>query len=327
AVVLTEESTTSSSRIFLKILLQDMAEELGMKALNDRLKSTEYRVAEAVKGMFPSNDAQAMRFAINYYTSIGLGAITEEMREQLKELPLLKAGDDSDSDSGSDSSSGSSSGSYSSSSSRSYSGSDSDSSSSSASYSSSSSRSRSPRRKTSMSPRNSRRSYSRSPDPGARPAPVALPAEQGDIVPSTHSEKDSAALSDSRSRSPQPNNRPEAHRPRVRSPSYSPAASPVRRSPERSPSADAAEHGVRSMDKLSLREGTSARGRSPVGEKGADSRSRSPHRRHRSPAYSRSPSPRAGYGRSRGRDEHRSTRPRYDRDRSREVILPVKVAV
>ncbi|KAJ2349962.1 pre-mRNA-splicing factor cwc22 [Coemansia sp. RSA 2671] len=349
AVVLTEESTTSSSRIFLKILLQDMAEELGMKALNDRLKSTEYRVAEAVKGMFPSNDAQAMRFAINYYTSIGLGAITEEMREQLKELPLLKAGDDSDSDSGSDSSSGSSSGSYSSSSSRSYSGSDSDSSSSSASYSSSSSRSRSPRRKTSMSSRNSRRSYSRSPDPGARPAPVALPAEQGDIVPSTHSEKDSAALSDSRSRSPQPNNRPEARRPRVRSPSYSPAASPVRRSPERfsyrnsgnsraaaghrsrsplpsrkrhrsrSPSADAAEHGVRSMDKLSLREGTSARGRSPVGEKGADSRSRSPHRRHRSPAYSRSPSPRAGYGRSRGRDEHRSTRPRYDRDRSREV--------
>ncbi|KAJ2817820.1 pre-mRNA-splicing factor cwc22, partial [Coemansia sp. 'formosensis'] len=73
-VVLTEESTTSSSRIFLKIVLQDMAEELGMKTLNDRLKSTDYKVAEAVKGMFPSNNAPAMRFAINYYTSIGLGA-------------------------------------------------------------------------------------------------------------------------------------------------------------------------------------------------------------------------------------------------------------
>ncbi|KAJ2733186.1 pre-mRNA-splicing factor cwc22 [Coemansia sp. BCRC 34962] len=224
-VVLTEEATTSSSRIFLKILLQDMAEELGMKALNDRLKSTEYKVAEAVKGMFPSNDARAMRFAINYYTSIGLGAVTEEMREQLKELPLLKAGDDSDSDSSSDSSSRSSSGSYSSSSSGSYSGSDSDSSGSSSSYSSSSS----------------------------------------------------------------------------------------------SPSADAAEHGVRSMDKLSLRDGTSMRDRRPERERGADSRSRSPQRRRRSPAYSRSPSPRAGYGRSRGQDEHRSARPRYDRDRSREV--------
>ncbi|KAJ2484670.1 pre-mRNA-splicing factor cwc22 [Coemansia sp. RSA 2320] len=106
-VVLTEEATTSSSRIFLKIMLQDLAEELGLKALNDRLKSTEYRVSEAVKGMFPSSNAPAMRFAINYYTSIGLGAITEDMREQLKALPLLNAGDSSDSGSGSDSSSGS----------------------------------------------------------------------------------------------------------------------------------------------------------------------------------------------------------------------------
>ncbi|KAJ2643832.1 pre-mRNA-splicing factor cwc22 [Coemansia sp. RSA 1694] len=151
-VVLTEEATTSSSRIFLKIVLQDMSEELGMKTLNDRLKSTEYKVSEAVKGMFPSNNVQAMRFAINYYTSIGLGAITEEMREQLKALPLLTAGDNSsDSDSSSDSSSGSSSGSYTSSSSDSGSGSDTDSSSGSKSYSSSS-RSSSPRRTTRRSP-------------------------------------------------------------------------------------------------------------------------------------------------------------------------------
>ncbi|KAI7835066.1 armadillo-type protein, partial [Kickxella alabastrina] len=84
AVVLTEEATTSSSRIFLKILLQDLAEELGLKTLNEKLKSTDLRVSEAVKGMFPSDSAKATRFAINYYTSIGLGAITEEMREWLK---------------------------------------------------------------------------------------------------------------------------------------------------------------------------------------------------------------------------------------------------
>ncbi|KAJ2756648.1 pre-mRNA-splicing factor cwc22 [Coemansia pectinata] len=372
-VVLTEESTTSSSRIFLKIVLQDMAEELGMKTLNDRLKSADYKVAEAVKGMFPSNNVQTMRFAINYYTSIGLGAITEEMREQIKELPLLTAGDDSDSGSGSDSSSGSSSGSYSSSSSSSGSHSDSDtdsSSGSSASYSSSSSRSRSPRRdsrrsplrKMSQSPRNRRRSHSRSspkrlPDTEARPIPVTPAAvlnERPAIASSIDSEKGKAVVRDSRSRSPQPNTTPETRRPRVRSPSYSPAASAMSRSPERtfnnngdnskaaasnsasgrasrsplpsrkryrsrSPNAGTAEHEVRNMDRLSLRDGASARGRDSEREKGADSRSRSPPRRRRSPSYSRSPSPRAGYDRSRGRDEYRPTRSRYSRDRSRDV--------
>ena len=34
---LTEEATTSSGRIFLKVLLQDMSETLGLKTLNDRL--------------------------------------------------------------------------------------------------------------------------------------------------------------------------------------------------------------------------------------------------------------------------------------------------
>ncbi|KAJ1668449.1 pre-mRNA-splicing factor cwc22 [Coemansia sp. RSA 1646] len=116
AVVLTEEATTSSSRIFLKILLQDLAESLGLKALNSRLKSTDPTMSEAVKGMFPSDSAKSIRFAINYYTSIGLGAITEEMREWLKSAPTLTVGG-SDSDSGSesdtDSGSSSSSGSYS----------------------------------------------------------------------------------------------------------------------------------------------------------------------------------------------------------------------
>ncbi|KAJ2355499.1 pre-mRNA-splicing factor cwc22 [Coemansia sp. RSA 2618] len=87
AVVLTEETTTSSSRIFIKILLQDMAENLGLKSLNDRLKSDDPRMTEAVRGMFPRDDAKSIRFAINYYTSIGLGAVTEEMREWLKTAP------------------------------------------------------------------------------------------------------------------------------------------------------------------------------------------------------------------------------------------------
>ncbi|KAJ2724891.1 pre-mRNA-splicing factor cwc22 [Coemansia sp. Benny D115] len=106
AVELTEETTTSSSRIFLKILLQDLAEELGLKGLNDRLKSSDPKISEAVAGMFPRTNAKSIRFAINYYTSIGLGAVTEEMREWLKTAPTTAAAGDSGSDSDSDSSTG-----------------------------------------------------------------------------------------------------------------------------------------------------------------------------------------------------------------------------
>ncbi|KAJ1811756.1 pre-mRNA-splicing factor cwc22, partial [Coemansia sp. RSA 2598] len=140
AIVLTEEATTSSSRIFLKVLLQDLAEELGLQRLNERLKSDDPRVSEAVKGMFPISNPKAIRFAINYYTSIGMGAITEEMREWLKTAQAKAMSEDSDSsssgsssgsgsdtDSGSGSESGSSTGSYTSSGSDSDSGSESDS--------------------------------------------------------------------------------------------------------------------------------------------------------------------------------------------------------
>ncbi|KAJ2082900.1 pre-mRNA-splicing factor cwc22 [Coemansia sp. RSA 988] len=118
-IILTEEATTSSSRIFLKILLQDLSENLGLKALNGRLKAPDSKMAEAVGGLFPNSDPKSVRFAINYYTSIGLGAITDEMREWLKTAPSLTA-DGENSDWESDSSSGSSSRS-------SYSGSESDS--------------------------------------------------------------------------------------------------------------------------------------------------------------------------------------------------------
>ncbi|KAL5225098.1 hypothetical protein ABZP36_011737 [Zizania latifolia] len=79
---LTEEDTTSSSRIFIKILFQD----------------------------HPKNT----RFSINFFTSIGLSGITETLREYLKNMPrlimqqqkpVLSESESSDSGSGSDSSS------------------------------------------------------------------------------------------------------------------------------------------------------------------------------------------------------------------------------
>ncbi|KAI4108520.1 MAG: hypothetical protein L6R37_000956 [Teloschistes peruensis] len=84
-VHLNEEETTSSSRIFIKILFQDLAEALGMSKLQARLKDDVLR--PSYDGIFPTDNARSTRFSINYFTSIGMGALTEDMREHLKNAP------------------------------------------------------------------------------------------------------------------------------------------------------------------------------------------------------------------------------------------------
>lgn len=51
---LTEEATTSSGRIFLKVLLQDLSERLGLRELNDRLQNPELASSVKVKGSLSS---------------------------------------------------------------------------------------------------------------------------------------------------------------------------------------------------------------------------------------------------------------------------------
>ena len=110
-VHMNEEETTSSSRIFVKIFMQEMMEEMGMGKLVERFKIPDLRPAFA--GMFPMQNPKNTRFAINYFTSIGLGKVTEDMRTYLQNAPKLlaaqhaamKAADSSDSDSDTDSSS------------------------------------------------------------------------------------------------------------------------------------------------------------------------------------------------------------------------------
>lgn len=99
---LNEEETTSSSRIFIKILFQDLAEALGMKTLQARLKDEVLR--PAFEGIFPMDEPRNTRFAINYFTSIGMGGLTEEMRIHLQNAPkpavvvaAIKAESDSES--------------------------------------------------------------------------------------------------------------------------------------------------------------------------------------------------------------------------------------
>jgi pre-mRNA-splicing factor CWC22 len=81
-VKINEDDTTSSSRIFIKILMNEMMESMGLKTLAERFKDEE--VKRHCAGMFPMDIPKNTRFAINYFTSIGLGVLTEEMREWLK---------------------------------------------------------------------------------------------------------------------------------------------------------------------------------------------------------------------------------------------------
>ncbi|EIW71737.1 hypothetical protein TREMEDRAFT_38044 [Tremella mesenterica DSM 1558] len=114
-VHMNEEETTSSSRIFVKILMQEMLEEVGIIKLTERFSIPDLQ--PAFRGMFPMDNPKNTRFAINYFTSIGLGRVTESMRTYLQNAPkilaaqhaAMKAAESSDSDSSSDISSDSSS--------------------------------------------------------------------------------------------------------------------------------------------------------------------------------------------------------------------------
>ena len=77
-----EDDTTSSSRIFIKILMQEVSEEMGLAKLAERFKDVSMK--ENYTTMFPMDNPKNTRFSINYFTSIGLGVVTEEMREHLK---------------------------------------------------------------------------------------------------------------------------------------------------------------------------------------------------------------------------------------------------
>ncbi|KAK9378310.1 uncharacterized protein V2V93DRAFT_388963 [Kockiozyma suomiensis] len=81
---LNEDETTASSRIFIKILFQDMVEEIGMRDLTSRLKDRYLVDSGALDGLFPRNNPADTRFAINFFTAIGLGALTDDLRTFLK---------------------------------------------------------------------------------------------------------------------------------------------------------------------------------------------------------------------------------------------------
>jgi pre-mRNA-splicing factor CWC22 len=80
---LTETDTTPSSRIFVKFLFQELAEYMGLAKLRDR--AMDAYMADIFGGLFPRDSLRNTRFAINFFTSIGLGALTDDLRAFLKQ--------------------------------------------------------------------------------------------------------------------------------------------------------------------------------------------------------------------------------------------------
>uniref|UniRef100_A0A8C5D255 Pre-mRNA-splicing factor CWC22 homolog n=1 Tax=Gadus morhua TaxID=8049 RepID=A0A8C5D255_GADMO len=112
-ICVSEDTTTSSSRIFVKILFQELCAYMGLPRLNQRLKDISLQVF--FEGLFPRDNPRNTRFAINFFTSIGLGGLTDELRDHLKNAPKIimtqkqevessDSSDDSSSQSDSDSS-------------------------------------------------------------------------------------------------------------------------------------------------------------------------------------------------------------------------------
>jgi hypothetical protein len=82
-----EDDTTSSSRIFIKILFQEITEGMGLKTLTAQFKDP--MLSHYLSEIFPTDNPKNTRFSINFFTSIGLGAVTEDMREHLKRAPAI----------------------------------------------------------------------------------------------------------------------------------------------------------------------------------------------------------------------------------------------
>ena len=315
-VQLTEEDTTSASRIFIQILFEDLQENMGTVKLKARL--SDEILQPSLEGIFRHDNPRNIRFAINYLTAIKMGYLTDELRTFLANmpkptLPAPPAHSDTESESG-----------YSSYTRSSY---------------SSRSRSRTPPRRAidrgrsysrSRSP-TPRRSYARSVSTG-RSLSRSPPPRRGrrDLSPSRSPSRTPSRSRDRRrsySRSPTGSPPPRRGRARSRSRSYSRSLSR-----SRSPAAGGGGGAKRRRDSYSSR----SRSPSPrpparkqrrfssrsVSRASRDSRSRS---RSRSMSRSRSPPPRrqrdlspprpgsgAGPSGARGRDRGRS----YSRSKS-----------
>lgn len=86
-IKLGEQTTTSRGRVFVKFLFEELTETLTLKRLDERIKDP--KNSEAFEGLFPKDDPRNTKFAINFFTSINLGGLTDDLRETLENGPML----------------------------------------------------------------------------------------------------------------------------------------------------------------------------------------------------------------------------------------------
>ncbi|KAH9279298.1 Pre-mRNA-splicing factor CWC22 -like protein [Echinococcus granulosus] len=81
-VKLNERDTSSSGRIFLKYLFQELCSFMGLAKLQVRLRDETLQPFFA--HLLPRDNPKDTRFAINFLTTIGLGGLTVDLREHLQ---------------------------------------------------------------------------------------------------------------------------------------------------------------------------------------------------------------------------------------------------
>ena len=71
-------------------VMQELSENMGLIKLNQRLQDPQLP-PEWFANIFPRDNPKNMRFSINFFTSIGLGGLTDALREHLAALPRILA--------------------------------------------------------------------------------------------------------------------------------------------------------------------------------------------------------------------------------------------
>ena len=89
-IKLTEEDTTASSRIFLKIMFQELNNLLGEEKLKEKMLTG---AKDEYVGMFCRENPTYTRFCINFFTAIGLGYLTDDLRSFLENVKNIYSGE------------------------------------------------------------------------------------------------------------------------------------------------------------------------------------------------------------------------------------------
>ena len=89
-IKLTEDDTTASSRIFLKIMFQELNNLLGEEKLKEKMLAG---AKDEYIGMFCRENPTNTRFCINFFTAIGLGYLTDDLRAFLDNVKNIYSND------------------------------------------------------------------------------------------------------------------------------------------------------------------------------------------------------------------------------------------